>query len=141
MEERRFNDAGYYQYLKEGRLMASRCVGCGSLFVPPRSLCTHCYGTRMDWVELSGKGKLAGFTTIYVGLSFMADVGFDREHPYSAGVIRLAEGTAVCGQILTPNGNAPDALHIGMPLQAAFVERSSSDQHIALAFKPVEPEQ
>jgi len=38
MEERPFSDISYEQYLKEEKLMGSRCKKCGDLFAPPRSI-------------------------------------------------------------------------------------------------------
>jgi uncharacterized OB-fold protein len=64
MEERPFSDISYEQYLKEEKLMGSRCKKCGALFVPPRSICIKCYSSEMEWVEIKGEGRLHAFTCI-----------------------------------------------------------------------------
>jgi uncharacterized OB-fold protein len=130
-----FNHTGFNQFLAEHRLMAARCTACGEIFLPPRPLCPRCYSTTMEWVELSGAGRLEGFTLIYVGLPAMAAEGYSRQNPYCAGVVRLAEGPAVAAQILGKEGALPDPVQVGMPLQVVFLSRGSGeDRRVALAF-------
>ena len=64
MEEKPFSDITYEQYLKEERLMGSRCKECDARYVPPRSLCVKCFRSDMDWMEMKGIGRLAAFTRI-----------------------------------------------------------------------------
>ena len=51
--------------------MGSLCSHCETLYVPPRPLCTKCYAEEMEWQELSGTGKLTGFTAIAIAPGFM----------------------------------------------------------------------
>ena len=89
---RLFNHTGFYAYLAEHRLMGARCTCCNRLYLPPRALCSNCYCAEMDWIEFSGTGELAGFSTIHVGLPAMIAMGYNREKPYCSGVVRLSEG-------------------------------------------------
>ena len=95
MEGRPFSDHSYEQFLNEEKLMGSQCRKCGALFAPPRPICTTCYGTEMEWVQMSGKGKLHAFTCVAIGPPFMVDEGYDRDHPYCSGVVQLEEGPRV----------------------------------------------
>jgi uncharacterized protein len=132
-----FNHAGFNQYLAKQRLMAVRCSSCGETFLPPRALCPHCYGTDMQWVELSGEGRLEGFTLIHVGLPAMAAEGYTRQNPYCSGVVRLAEGPAVAAQIVGQDGALPDPIQVGMQLHVVFPENDTHDNYpIRLAFAP-----
>ena len=138
-EDRLFNHTGYNAYLSEHQLMAARCAECGTLYLPPRTLCIMCYSTRMGWVPLSGEGRLTGFTTVFIGLPAMAAEGYGREKPYCSGIVRLAEGPAICAQILGVDASDPTGARIGMPLRAVFIERASSpagQPQVFLAFKP-----
>src|SRR6266545_2635944 len=99
-QARKFNHTSFTQFLGEQRLMAARCTACGEVILPPRAICPRCYGSDMEWVELSGEGRLAGFTIIYVGLPAMAERGYSRKNPYCAGVVHLAEGPAITAQIV-----------------------------------------
>jgi len=137
MEERPFNDISYEQFLNEEKLMGSRCKKCGSLFVPPRSICIKCYANEMEWVEMKGKGKLAAFTCVAVGPPFMVEEGYDRKHPYVSGVVALEQGTRVVARIEGVDGNKPEAIKIGTPLQVEFLHRGEGDNlETFLAFKP-----
>jgi uncharacterized protein len=117
-----FNHVGLSEYLAEHRLMAARCTKCGELCLPPRPICPKCYEARMEWVELSGEGRLEGFTVVYVGLPEMIEAGYDRQRPYCSGVVRLAEGPAVSGQVVGED-DGWGSIEVGMPVRAVFIER------------------
>jgi uncharacterized OB-fold protein len=112
--------------------MAARCTACGSLYLPPRALCPHCYGTDMEWVELSGEGRLEGYTLVSVGLPAMVAAGYDRQCPYCSGIVRLAEGPAVAAQIVGEEVALPEKIEVGMPLRAVFLERGGQ---VVLGFR------
>lgn len=134
-EERMLNHSGYSAYLNERKLMGSRCLDCGEVYLPPRSLCTHCYSTHMAWMQFSGEGQLAGFTTIYVGLPAMVSRGYNRENPYCVGVVRLVEGPSISGRIQTTGCAFPEEVKVGLPVRAVFVEHGSgADRQVTLAF-------
>jgi len=138
MAERPFNDISYEQFLNEEKLMGSRCKKCGTLFVPPRSICIKCYATEMEWVEMKGKGKLAAFTCISVGPPFMVAEGYDRKRPYVSGVVALEEGTRAVARIEGVDGSKPETIKIGAPLQVEFLHRGEGDNlETLLAFKPL----
>ena len=136
--ERPYTQASYQVYLNEGRLMGSRNRATGELFVPPRPIDPTTHGTDMEWVELSGRGTLAAFTTVYIGTSAMIEAGYDRKKPYVSGVVTLAEGPRISAQILGLDGTQPDLDWIGRPLRATFVERGEGEKRRAyLAFEPL----
>lgn len=136
--ERPFTQASYQAYLNEGRLMGSRSRATGELFVPPRPIDPATHGADIEWVELSGRGTLAAFTSVYIGTSAMIEAGYDRKKPYVAGVVTLEEGPRISAQILGLDGTQPELAWIGRPLRATFVERGEGDQRRAfLAFEPV----
>jgi len=136
MEKRAFNRSGFTAWLSEGRLMAARCKACGEIHLPPRALCARCYSADMEWQQLSGAGRLEGFTWIHVGLPGMAAAGFSRENPYCSGVVRLAEGPAISGQIVGVEGHPQGPVWVGMPVQAVFMERGTGgERQVVLGFQ------
>lgn len=138
MEERPFSDISYEQFLREEKLMGSRCKECGALFVPPRSICVKCFSSEMEWVEMKGKGRLAAFTCISVGLPFMIAEGYDRKHPYCSGVVELEEGGRVDARIEGVDANKPEDIKIGMPLSVKFLHRGEGENaETYLAFRPL----
>ena len=137
MEERPFSDISYEQYLKEERLMGSKCKKCNALFVPPRPICIECHGEEMEWVQMKGKGKLAAFTCITVGPSFMIAEGYNRKNPYCSGVVELEEGARVDARLEGVDAKDPENIHVGMPLTVKFLHRGEGDDSKTyLAFEP-----
>lgn len=137
MTYERFNDISYEKLLGEDKLMGCRCKGCGAQYVPPRSICPACYASDMEWVQMSGKGKLAAFTCIRVVPPNMQVWGFNREKPYCSGVVELAEGGRVVAMIDSVDVDKPDTIKVGMPLAVTFLHRDEGDtRQTILAFTP-----
>ena len=119
---RPFSAAAFDQYIAEHKLMASRCTKCGGTYVPPRAICPKCQSEELEWVETSGKGKLAAFTVIWSGPTFMIEQGFDRKNPYISGIVGLEEGTRISARITGIDPTKPTEIKIGTPLGVDFVE-------------------
>lgn len=135
MEDRPFSDISFERYLNEEKLMGSQCDRCRSLYVPPRPICPACGGSQMHWEKFSGKGRLAAFTCIAIGPSFMIAEGYNRRNPYISGVVELAEGGRVDARIEGVDPRKPEEIDIGMPLQATYLHREGGKTY--LAFEPV----
>ena len=133
---RPFSAAAFDQYLAEHRLMAARCTHCGRMYVPPRAICPACQSEELEWVETSGRGKLAAFTVIYSGPTFMVQQGFDRKNPYVSGIVELEEGASVSARIVGVDPTKPSEIQIGTPLTVDFVEFGEGEaKKTYLAFK------
>jgi len=99
----------FADYLKDGKLMASKCKKCGQFSFPPRADCIHCLSDEFEWVECSGKGGLHTYTIIHA-----APTGFDDIAPYILGVLDLDDGGRLMGWIDVPR----EEIEIGMRLIA-----------------------
>jgi uncharacterized OB-fold protein len=134
-----FTGQSFYDHLGEQKLTGSKCESCGTLYIPPRPMCGNCFGEDMAPQEMSGTGKLIAFTTVHIAPTAMIEAGFDRNNPYCAGIVRLAEGPAISGQVLGVDPTMPDQIEIGMSVQATFIERSAGDRTgVFLAFAPAD---
>ena len=111
-----FTAYSFQQYLSQGKLKASRCPDCQQVFLPVRSLCPGCGRVDLEWVELSGKGKLAAFTSVYIGPTFMNEEGFSRSKPYLTGIVELEEGPRISARLLGLDPEDPGTIQIGIPL-------------------------
>ncbi len=132
--DRPFSSASFDAYIDEGRLMAARCTRCGSLYVPPRAICLKCHSDAIEWIETSGKGRLAAFTVIYSGPTFMAEQGFDRKNPYISGIVELEEGPSISARITGFDPLKPAEIQIGATMQVDFLkfgEGESSKTYLA----------
>ena len=133
---RPFTAAAFDQYLAEHRLMTAKCGKCGGVYAPPRAICPKCHSEEMEWAEASGRGRLAGFTVIYSGPTFMVEQGFDRKNPYVSGIVELEEGASISARITGLDVSKPDEIKVSMPLTVDFVEFGEGDaKKTYLAFK------
>ena len=133
---RPFTAAAFDQYLAERRLMTVKCAKCGGVYAPPRAICPKCHSEEMEWAEASGRGRLAGFTVIYSGPTFMVEQGFDRKNPYISGIVELEEGASISARITGLDVSKPEEIKIGTPLTVDFVEFGEGDaKKTYLAFK------
>ena len=48
----------FYEHLEEGKITGKKCTKCGAVEFPPVYACNSCGCWDMEWVEISGKGKL-----------------------------------------------------------------------------------
>ncbi|GAB4471273.1 MAG: hypothetical protein Kow00124_08140 [Anaerolineae bacterium] len=136
-DDKPFTAAAFYQYIAEHRLMGARCPACDALFLPPRAICPHCHSAALEWVELSGRGRLAAFTAIYVAPTFMIEQGFGRDNPYLTGIVELEEGVKISARIVGMDPHQPEAIRVGTPLTVAYLERGEGEsRRVDLAFKP-----
>ena len=93
--------------LRQGRLLGLKCR-CGDVLCPPRGVCQRCGNSELEVVQLSGKGKIASFTTLFV-----AAEGRDRELPYALALVVLEEGPYLIGRIDTNCADKLDMSIIG----------------------------
>jgi len=134
--ERPFTSASFEQYLSEKKLMGSHCNTCNLNFLPPRAICPNCHSDQLAWIEFSGKGILAAFTSIYIAPTAMIEAGYGRDTPYLSGVVELEEGVKISAQIFGLDAKKPEDVKIGTPLQADFVERGEGEaKKTFLAFR------
>ncbi|MBS7287286.1 MAG: Zn-ribbon domain-containing OB-fold protein [Candidatus Freyarchaeota archaeon] len=101
----------FWEGLKNRKLLAPRCGDCGEIFFPPRGFCPKCLSENIEWVELSGKGKLHSWTEIH----------YLTPKPYILGVIDLAEGI---GRMISRIEAEHKELKIDMPMKVDFIDVS-----------------
>jgi uncharacterized OB-fold protein len=138
MENGRFNDITYQQFLNQGRLMGCRCKACGARHLPPRPICMKCYRSDMEWGEREAKGKLAAFTCTSMVPPSMTAEGYDRDHPYCSGVVDLDDGGRVVARIEGVDAGQPETIAVGIPVTMTIVHRAQGrTQETVLAFRPL----
>ncbi len=123
----------FYDFLKEKKIMGTKCKDCGEVYLPPRPLCPKCINSNLEWVEVEGKGKLVAFTSITVAPTHMINAGYSRENPYVFGVVKLDSGPSISGMILNVDAKKPENIAIGTPMTVEFVKR---DDKVLIGFKP-----
>ena len=85
----------YNEALKGDKLLGLKCKQCGAINVPPKMVCGQCTSPDMEVVEMSGKGNIQTFTTVYV-----APEGREAEIPYIIVMVELDEGPWIMGNLI-----------------------------------------
>jgi len=138
-DEKEITIQNYLDYIQSKKLMGSKCNKCDALYVPPRKLCTACNSTDLEWKEMSGKGKIAAFSCIGVGTTFMVNKGYSMKKPYCFSVIKLDEGPMISGQLIGVDESKPETILIDTPVNISFIETDlpGGETRVDLGFKPI----
>lgn len=80
----------FWEGLKQGKVLATRCNKCGKTYFPPAADCSQCLSSDMEWVELSNEATIETFTYVAV-----KPASFQHEEPYIIAIGRLKEGLRV----------------------------------------------
>ena len=81
---------GFWDALKEGRFVTTRCSKCGNLSFPPQADCPKCMGSEFTWVPLSKEATLVTFTRVHV-----PPASFAGSEPYTIAIGEVREGVKV----------------------------------------------
>ena len=80
----------FWESLKEGRLVTTKCKACGKLHFPPVMDCNNCLSSQVAWVELNGEAEIETFTHVVI-----RPTSFLQHRPYTIAVGRMKEGVKV----------------------------------------------
>jgi uncharacterized OB-fold protein len=95
------------------RLLITRCDACTRYVHPPQPVCPSCRHESLTAVEVSGRGRVYGFSIMHLpGVP-----GF--EPPFAVAVVELAEqdGLLTVGNVLNC---AFEDITVGMPVEVTF---------------------
>jgi uncharacterized OB-fold protein len=84
----------YLAALRENHLLGLKCKECGFITAPPRLACRKCASQANEVTELSGKGKIVSFTTVYVAPEHRRG-----KTPYTVVLVELDEGSWIMGNV------------------------------------------
>jgi len=121
----------YLELGTEPHLVANECTHCGARFFDRRSACAHCFGTEFKKVQVASTGTLRSFSVVNVSAPGV-------KVPFIAGVIDLADGTAVRGNIV---GVEPDVANVRLGMELHLVDVSfgvdnAGNEAIGYGFEP-----
>ena len=102
----------YHKALIKNQLLGLKCRDCGSVTCPPQMSCSHCAGLDLDIVELTGRGRIQSYTTIYV-----AGEGRESEAPYIIVLVELDEGPWIMGNLYDLDPMRASLDLVGKPVQ------------------------
>lgn len=120
----------FWEGLREGRILATKCKTCGKLYFPPVADCGECYSSEIEWVELSGKGRIVAYTHVVV-----RPPSFQDFQPYTVAIAELEEGVKALAWLV---GARKRDLRIGMRVK--MVPKIAEDGRAFYVFTPLEAE-
>lgn len=106
--------------LKERRLEAIRCGGCGRRYLPPRPFCGNCRKPLSEWGPVADEGRLEAWTVVHLSM-LDGRTGRIRPAPYGMGLIKLDGADTSINHYLSEND--PQRLAIGLRVQAVWRDR------------------
>jgi len=111
-QDKKFNKLyPFYDHLKQGRLVTTRCRECGHITWPPKTMCPRCASDQIEWTDLPKEGVIVEYTVAERGIP----AGFDI--PTIFVLVQIGEV-----RILSRLMNArPDQVDIGMAVEPGLV--------------------
>jgi len=120
-------EEGFWEAVKQKRLVFQRCRECGEFLHPPRPMCHKCHSYDLEWVESTGKGK------IYTWVVFTREVNPLYRAPFEVVVVEMEEkGVRFISNMAEGN---PEDIYFGMPVEVVFVD--INDEWPLPMFRPV----
>ena len=119
-------EEGFWEAVKQKRLVFQRCKECGEFLHPPRPMCHKCHSYDLEWVESTGKGK------IYSWVVFTREVNPLYRVPFEVVLVEMEEkGVRFISNMAE---GKPEDLYFGMPVEVVFVD--INDEWPLPMFKP-----
>lgn len=103
--------------LRERRIEAIQCDGCGRRYLPPRSFCGPCRQRASRWVPVADAGVLEAFTVVHLPI-LDGRTGEPRPTPYGMGLIRLDGADTTVNHFLAESD--PARLRVGLRVRAVW---------------------
>lgn len=109
-------DSPFFAALSKGKLLGSRCTGCGYKYATPRGHCMQC-GQKTEWFDLPLKGSVHTYTTCYFGSE-----AFLKETPFTLILVEFpGVNTFLLSRLVGVRG---EEVKIGMSVNARFLRLS-----------------
>ncbi|NQT73109.1 MAG: Zn-ribbon domain-containing OB-fold protein [Chloroflexi bacterium] len=108
------DNQGYWDAVKNHKLVLQYCTKCNRFIHPPRPMCPTCRSQdTMEWKESSGKGIL--YSYVMFTSPKMAYPAY--ELPYAVVLVELEEGVRI---VTNTHEIEPDEVQIGLPVEVMF---------------------
>jgi uncharacterized OB-fold protein len=120
----------YWAAAADHRLVMQYCAQCGFTGYPPVPSCPRCHTRELTWREVSGRGSVHAYTTVYHPVHpVMAE-----SLPYTLVLVDLAEGPRMLTKL---RDCAPEDVSVGLAVEVVYDDVTDG---IALPqFRPASP--
>jgi hypothetical protein len=99
----------FWDHLRSGKFVTTRCAKCGNVSFPPQSDCPRCMSNQFQWVELGRDATLVTYTHVRT-----APASFAGSDPYIIAIGEFPGGLKVLAWL---EGVKPDETKPGMKLK------------------------
>ena len=100
----------FWDALKQGRFVTTKCGRCGNVSFPPQADCPKCMASEFTWVDLGGEATLVTFTQVQI-----TPASFVENDPYVIAIGEMKGGVKVLAWL---EGVDPEKAKPGMKLRA-----------------------
>lgn len=107
--------AAFIDYLAQGKVMATRCKSCGTVYFPPRMDCASCLKSEVEWVEAPSTGELVTYSVVRY-----EPTGFEGDAPYTIAVGDFGNGIKIFSRLSKDIKEAD--IKVGMKLKLAVLK-------------------
>lgn len=118
---------------RSGQLMLQKCGNCATFNFFPKPWCIECGSRDLAWTQAKPYGTVYSYTISRTVV--MNSPVWQAELPVVMCLIDLDDGARMYAQV---TGCAPEAMHIGMRVQAYF--EAIDDEAGIPKFRPIETE-
>jgi uncharacterized OB-fold protein len=103
----------FWEALKGDSLVIRKCNACGEFHYYPRPFCPKCWSEDVEWHEVSGKGTVYTYSTVYIN-----DLPpFGGQVPYVAAIVELDEGPRMMTRLIDCT---KDDITLGMAVEVDY---------------------
>ena len=116
----------FWDALKGGRFITTKCAKCGNVSFPPQADCPKCMASEFDWVDLGREATLVTYTRVQITPASFAGNG-----PYVIAIGELQGGLKVLAWL---EGGGDEGVKPGMRLRLeARTSREDSPYYVFVA--------
>jgi uncharacterized OB-fold protein len=116
----------FWDALRQGRFVTTRCSKCGKVSFPPQADCPRCMSSEFTWVDLGSEAKLVTFTYVQI-----TPASFVDSDPYIIAIAEFPDGLKVLAWL---EGVRPEAAKPGMKLKVeARVSKEGNPYYVFVA--------
>ncbi|MDG7010512.1 MAG: Zn-ribbon domain-containing OB-fold protein [Nitrososphaerota archaeon] len=80
----------FWDMLRQGKLVTTKCLKCGNVSFPPQADCPKCMGSESEWVDLGTDATLVTFTHVKI-----TPASFAEDGTYTIAIAQLKSGLKV----------------------------------------------
>lgn len=120
----------FFDGLKAGKILASKCPSCGRVYLPPRMICERCFVKAEEWKEMPAAGTVEACTTASVEVAQDGTLA-DLESPATIAMVKH-DGADTCIA-----GRVEGDVSIGSRVEAVLNPSADNVLDILASYRPI----